>query len=98
MNRRRGADVEDAAMNPFPLRNILRPTVLGPRHNAEHVLHAQRDSCPMVRFHFGHGLQRSRTQARLEAAANDRAGVVRPCGHFDQYVAVQINEGELLPA
>ena len=30
-------DIEDAAMNPFPMEEILRPSLLRARHDAEHV-------------------------------------------------------------
>jgi hypothetical protein len=42
-------------MNPFPVENILRPAILGARHNAEHVFHAERNSGSVVRFDLGHG-------------------------------------------
>src|ERR1017187_4389269 len=54
VDRHRGADVENAAMDPLPVEKVFRPAILTPRHNAEHVLHAERDSGPMVRFDLGH--------------------------------------------
>jgi hypothetical protein len=54
VDRRRGADVENAAMDPLPVEKVFRPAILAPRHNAKHVLHAERDSGPMVRFDLGH--------------------------------------------
>jgi hypothetical protein len=54
MDRYRSAEIEDAPMDSFPVENILRPTVPGPGHDAEHVLHAEGDPCPMVRLDLGH--------------------------------------------
>jgi hypothetical protein len=33
-----------------PMKNILRPAITGPRHNAEHILHAERDARPSGAF------------------------------------------------
>jgi hypothetical protein len=55
MNRRRGADVENAAMDSFPVEDIFGPAILGPRHNAEHILHAERHAGPMVGLDLRHG-------------------------------------------
>ena len=50
VDRHRCADVEDTAMDSLPVENILRPAIFSSRHDAEHVLHAKRDACPMVRL------------------------------------------------
>ena len=44
---------ENAAIDPFPMENILRPAILGPRQNSEHGPHTQRPSGQTVRLHFG---------------------------------------------
>src|SRR5437762_14214307 len=54
VGRRRGADIQNAPMDAFPMENVLGPAVLGPRNDAEHVLHTERDACPMVRLDLGH--------------------------------------------
>ena len=54
VNRNRRADVENAFVNSAPVQQILRPALLHARHNAEHILQAEGDPCPMVRLHLGH--------------------------------------------
>ncbi len=96
VDRRCGADVENAAMDPLPVEKVLRPAILAPRHNAEHVLHAERDSGPMVCFDLGHGHDEVGRKHCPRQPQVIEPGVVRPCSHFDQFVAIQINESELL--
>lgn len=76
----------------------VRPTILGPRHNSEHVFRAQRDSSPVVRFDFGHRYDEVGSQHGPRQPQMIEPRVGRPCGNFDQFVAVQINEVELLPS
>jgi len=52
---RRRADVENAAIDSFSRGGHYSASILGPRHSAEHFLHAERDSSPIMRFDRGHG-------------------------------------------
>src|SRR5213594_2474889 len=50
----RGADIENAFVNAGPMKNVLGPAVPCAGNNAEHVLHAEGDACPVVRLYFRH--------------------------------------------
>ena len=54
MNRSRGANIQYAFMDAVPVQNAFRPAVLHPRNDAEHVLHTQRDSGPVMGLHLRH--------------------------------------------
>src|SRR6516165_7500286 len=62
LDRHRCADVENAAMNSLPMENILRPAILVPRHDSEHVLHAERNSSPMMGLDLRHRYNKIRIQ------------------------------------
>src|SRR5208337_5132909 len=46
VNRDCGADIEDAFVNTFPVKNILRPPVSCARYYTKHVLHTESDTRP----------------------------------------------------
>src|SRR5215813_315274 len=55
MNWDSRADIQNALLNPFPMKNVLGPAVLNPWDHAEHVLHRERNSRPVMHFYLGHG-------------------------------------------
>src|SRR3989442_1278236 len=55
VNERSRADVQDALVNPMPVQDVLRPTILHPRHDTEHILQTQRDARPVMCLDLRHG-------------------------------------------
>src|ERR1035437_434852 len=53
----RSAKIKDALLNTIPMEHILRPSVSRTRHDAEHVLHTERDARPVMSLDLGHGDQ-----------------------------------------
>ncbi len=50
VDRNRGAEIEDALLTALPAENVLRPSISCTRHYTKHVLHAQSDPRPVMRF------------------------------------------------
>src|SRR5580704_14926971 len=48
------AQIKDALLNTPPMENILRPSVSRTRHDAEHVLHTERDARPVMGLNLWH--------------------------------------------
>src|SRR5207248_7511155 len=55
MNRNRSADIQNAFLNAFPMKDVLWPAVLRAWHSAKHVFHADGDTRPVMRLYLGHG-------------------------------------------
>ena len=47
------ADIQNAFVNSDPMKDVLRPAIARSRHNAKHVLHAERDTGPVMALTFG---------------------------------------------
>src|SRR5271166_730916 len=62
VDRKGGAQIEDAFLNALPVENILRPSISRTRHYAKHVLHAERDTRPVMCFYLRHGNEEIRLQ------------------------------------
>jgi hypothetical protein len=96
VDRHRCADVEDAAMDSLPVENILRPAILGPRHNSEHVLQAERNAGPVM----GHDLRHRYNKIRIQnGPGKPQVFHTRVRGarrHFAQLIPIQINKVDLL--
>src|SRR6516225_9365140 len=88
----RCTDIEDAAMNPLPMEEILRPSVPVARNDAKHILHAKSDASPVVGLDLGHRDDEIRCQDRSRHPQVVQAGVVRPRRYFHQFVTVEVNE------
>jgi len=92
MNRHRCTNIQNALLDTSPMKNVLRPTVLAPRDNPEHVLHAQSDTGPVVHLYLWHGDNEVRLQdcsGKPEVLqVGVRSGKPRP----DEFVAVEIHE------
>ena len=89
------ADIENAFVDAGPVEDILGPTVAGSGNDAEHVLHAQRDPSPMMRFHFRHGYDEIGRKDSARQPQLAEAGIVRLELRFDEVVAIQIDELDL---
>src|SRR6266849_3739930 len=98
VHRHRRADIKDAPVDALPMQNILGPAVLCARHYTENVLHAQRDASPVVGFDLRHrhhevGFEHSPGQPEVL-----HARIGGPHWHLEEFIAVQINEADLLAA
>jgi ribosomal protein S18 acetylase RimI-like enzyme len=65
MDRHRRHEIDNALLDAMPMQQVLRPPVLHAGHHAEHVLHAESDSAPVVSFYLGHGYD----EVRIEHSA-----------------------------
>src|SRR6267378_4612174 len=92
-NRR--ANVENAFVDSSPVKDILRPAVAAARNNAKHVLHAERDSGPMMRFHFRHGDDEVRLENGSWKPQVPKPGIVGLNLRFDQLVTIEIHERDI---
>src|SRR5262245_594198 len=91
----RGTNVENACVNAGPVDDVLRPAVTGPGHNAKHVLHAERDTGPVVGLHLRHGYDEIRHQDCSREPQVTKTGIVCLELCFDEFVAIEIDEGNL---
>src|SRR4030088_1408084 len=94
MNRHRGADVENALLDAVPVQNVLGPAIPASWDHTEHVLHAEGDTGPVMRFHLGHGHKKIGLHHRLRQPEPLHSAVAGPEIHRDQLVRVQIYESD----
>ena len=77
------------------MKNILGPAVSVARHNTKHVFHAERDTGPVMRFHFRHGYDEIRCEDGSWKPQVAKTGVIGLKLRFDQPIAIEIHEGDL---
>ena len=75
MRLHRGIDIEYARIDPFPMENVLGPSVVYSRHHSEEVLHGKGHASPMVRFHLCQGHHTIRLH---EGSRQGKGGKARP--------------------
>ena len=49
-----GRDVENRFENPFIMQDVLGPAVADPGHDAEKILHRERETSPVMGLHLRH--------------------------------------------
>src|SRR6516225_3045583 len=92
----RCTDIEDAAMNPLPMEEILRPSIPVARNDAKHVLHAKSDASPVVGLDLGHRDDEIRCQDRSRQPEVIESREIGSRWDLHEFIAIQINETDPL--
>src|SRR5439155_9256542 len=95
MRANRGAYVENAFVDSSPVQYVLWPSIPRAGNNTKHVFHAQRDACPVMRFHFRHRYDEIRSKNSPRKPQVAETGIVGLKLHFDEFIAVEIHECDL---
>src|SRR5262245_16167153 len=89
------ADIQDAFVDPCPMENVFRPAVSIARDNPKHLFQAQRDAGPVMCFHLRHRHDEIRCDYGSWKPQFAETGKVSSKPRFDQFVAIEIDEGDL---
>lgn len=92
MNGDRGYEIDDARLDAAPMKEILWPAVFDARDHAEHILHAQRHSGPMVSLHFGHRHNEICFEHSTRQPKAFEAAIISPQTGLHNGITVEINE------